>query len=455
MRFQSSRMTIVGLALAAAACSPSGESRQRSQLGELGGALYGGPGSGDPGPGSGGSGDPGPGSGGGSGSGSGSGGGPGSGSGGDPGSGSGSGSGSGPPPCTHLGVEDWRPAPGELDGRPWTELELPPASAPHRYSWTYSAPGIVARARISPPGFLGTPAYAHRVDYDGEVERCGDGSMIRAWLEPGIYTAEVSFADGRPAQLFTLFAGATIPVAIASPPSTPGGGGSAAPSGGIAALGGEKPADPPGCTSEATYSQIPWDEIPYDKGAFVIEEAAEDNGVLDRAVKVMTSRDRHAFVRSGTVDDAADKLAAAYAAKGSPINVVIEAHGTTSLQSIGNGTGDLSDEGKYLFMKGTKSNNRFIAKLAEGGTHRVARIALLGCCVAAKVRELVDNHLMCDLARGLAPGDATTEVLAFAAKTSSVEPGTFRGGYFTVASKPWGTRGSRIKKGHCDGWRTR
>ncbi len=329
---------------------------------------------------------------------------------------------------------DWRP--GDLAGRPWTEENLPASSDnPDISWWTKTVYGPVDQVRLSPPNYGGSPAYQHQVDYAGWIDQCPGYSTIRAWFYPGIYTVEVSYLDGRPAELFTLFAGSTITEAGATGPVPPG----------EELLGadgnGEKD---PHCPKYPQWSEIPKDRFPYDAGAFVIEEGGPDNGFIERAVKIMGDK----AVRAGDVATGAQRLFDAYTAKGSAIDAVIYGHGNATSQAIGAGTG--FDDAKNLFMTGTKVNDAFKAKLTDKGVHRIKKLALMGCCVGSRAHELKDEHLMCDMARGLAPGAAITEVLGHMAKVNNVLPSDRREGYFVVSGAVW--TALSIKKGHCDAW---
>ena len=368
----------------------------------------------------------------------------GSGSGMPPDAGSGSGSGSGGPGTCTFGrrVRDWRPAPGELDNRDWTDIVLTPSPSNHDvYPWTVTVPGQIAEVKLSPPGYYGTPAYAFGIDYDGTIDECPFDSTLHAWFLPGIYNAEISYRDGRPPALYTVFAGSS-PNGPVTTPTVPGA--AASSTGGTTR---EKTKDP-NCPEYPDWDQIPWNMLPYDPGAFIIEDPEADNKYIERGVKAMGDR----AVRAGDVVTGAQKIVDAYNAKGSPLNVVMVGHGSNTNLSVGAGTG--FTDAKSLFMTGTKSNKDFIAKVSAEGKQRVQRLAMIGCCVAGRVQELANDHLMCDMARGLAPGAAITEVLAFGAVTNSVEPSGRREGYFTVSGKPWSNTGKLVKKGHCDFWQS-
>jgi len=342
-----------------------------------------------------------------------------------------------PPSCNlHRRPLDWRAAPGELDGRDWTDEQLAPSSNPDIYLWSHVSYGAISDVRIAPPHYYDTPAYAFGIDYDGTIDECPTQSVVQLWFQPGIYTVELSFRDGRPRELYTLFAGAVIDEPISGVPSSPSP---------FAPDKNNKEKDP-NCQGFPEYDQIPWNMIPYDPGAFIIEEPPDDDAAMANAVKVMGDK----AVRAKDIDAGATRITDAYTTKGSSLNVVIEAHGNATSQSIGAGT--KWDDAKMLFMRGSKTNKAFLDKVSAGPTQRVHRIALLGCCVASRLDELKGDHLMCDMARGLAPGDTTTEVLGFKYKTSSVLPTWYRSGYFTVSGSKWANAGRLIKKGHCDGW---
>ncbi len=343
-----------------------------------------------------------------------------------------------PPPSCNLNRRplDWRPAPGELDHRDWTDEQLAPSSNPDIYLWSHISYGAIADVRIAPPHYDDSPAYAYAIDYDGTIDECATQSIIRLWFQPGIYTVELSFRDGRPRELYTLFAGAVLAPPISGTPSLPT-------AFGAGTNGKDKD---PNCPSFPEYSQVPWDMLPYDAGAFIIEEPPGEDLAMANAVAVMGDN----AVRAKDIDAAATHITNAYTTKGAALNVVIEGHGNATSQSIGAGT--TWDEPKMLFMTGSKTNKAFLAKVSAGPTQRVKRIALMGCCVASRLDELKGDHLMCDMARGLAPGDSTTEVLAFGATTSSVPPSGRRAGYFTASGSKWSNTGRLIKKAHCDGW---
>ncbi len=341
-----------------------------------------------------------------------------------------------PPVCTSgRPAIDWHP--GDLAGRPWTEEALTASPEnPDISWWVKTVYGPVDQVRLSPPNYGGSPAYQHQVDYAGWIDECPGYATIRAWFYPGIYTVEVSYRDGRPAELFTLFAGAVI-----NGPST---GGPLQPEEMLLGPDSDKGEKDPNCPKYSQYSQIPWDKIPYDAGAFILEEGGPDNGANENIAKIMGDK----AVRAKDVDTAAQKLFDAYTAKGSAIDAVIHGHGSNTNQSVGAGTG--WEDGKNLFMKGTKTNDAFKAKLSDKGVHRIKKLALLGCCIAGRIYELADDHLMCDMARGLAPGAAITEVLGHTAVTSSVLPSGRREGYFTVSGAIWSA--IVFKKAHCDAW---
>ncbi len=327
---------------------------------------------------------------------------------------------------------DWRPADGELDGRDWTEVELAASSEnPDISWWIVTVDGPVDQVRLAPPVYLDEPAYRHDWDYAGLIEECDGATTIRAWFYPGIYTVEVSYLDGRLAELFTLYAGSKV-----NGPSAGGTGGPV------------EPKDSPNCRNYAEYSQIPWDWLAADKGAFIIEEGGPDNTYIERSVKVMQGRDS---TRAGDVATAAQKLVDAYNAKGSAVNAVIVGHGANTNLSIGAGTGWA--EGKNLFMTGTKTNDALKAKVSDKGVQRVKRLAMVSCCVAGRLRELVKDHLVCDLAQGLAPGGSVTEIAAFDARTNNVVASDHRDSYFTVAGNKWWLHAWQVKKGHCDDWK--
>jgi hypothetical protein len=290
---------------------------------------------------------------------------------------------------------------------------------------------------MAPPHFSGTPAYAYGIDYSATIDECGGSSTVHAWFQPGIYTVEISYRDGRLADLYTLFAGSTY-----NGPTASSGQGSAA-SGGRTTSGKTKD---PNCREYPEYAQIPWNQLPYDTGAVVVEEPEKDNGYIENSVKVMAGQE----VRAADPATAATKIVAAYAAKGSAVNLVMVGHGANTNLSIGGGTTWVN--GKYLFMTGTRTNKDFLAKVSESNVQRVKRLGIVGCCVSGRVHELADEHLMCDLARGLAPGDAVTEVLGFAAMTNTVVPAERREGYFTVSGSAWNLHATLMKKGHCDVW---
>lgn len=322
--------------------------------------------------------------------------------------------------------------PGELDGRDWTDEQLPRSSNPDIYLWSHVSYGAIADVRIAPPIYNDSPAYAFSVDYDGTIDECATQSVVQLWFQPGIYTIELSFRDGRPPELYTLFAGSVLEAPVTGP-STP-----------FAANTNGKDKDEH-CPEYPQYSQIPWNVIPYDTGAFIIEDPGDD-AAMNNAAAAMGDK----AVRAKDIATAATQITDAYTTKGSALNVVIEGHGNATAQSIGAGT--KWDGAKMLYLKGSDTNKAFIDKVSAGGTHRVKRIALLGCCVASRLDELKGDHLMCDMARSLAPGDATTEVLGFGAKTSATPPSGRRAGYFSASGNVWNLTGRLIKKGHCDGW---
>lgn len=338
----------------------------------------------------------------------------------------------GVPGCARRPLMPWSPAGGELDARPFTEVELArDPSDPGRYRWSLTVPGAVAEVRAAPPVMSDLPTYHHRVDYDGWFEGCPGYTTIDAWFVAGIYTVDVLYADGRPSSLFTLFAGAIIP----------------SPRQGDIPLPGAKEQKDPNCAQHAQWSQIPSEELTYDPGAFVIEETTSDNTYIARAAAVMGE----SAVRAADVPTAVTKLEAAYAAKGGAVAAVLVGHGSSTSISVGAGqAGQVANT--YLFMKGHRANKTFKDGLTKNGAeHHVRRVALVGCCVAGQLHDLKKDHLICDLATGLAPV-GETEILAWMSKTNVVEASGNRAGYFTVAGTPWALYGRRIKKGHCAQW---
>ncbi len=304
----------------------------------------------------------------------------------------GSGSGSGP---TCHSIIEWSPSPSELPPADYpVNVHLQPSPG-GGWDWDFTSPGpIIKDGYVAPtingdvPYVLGTDT--DHQDYNGDV--CAYSHAFVHFSSPGVYAVKVDYEDPSATDYIEfVYAGAA-----------------------------------PGYTAKinrpllhSQHQKIPTPSA--SPGAFFVESPDADNGFISSAMNIMPDANR-----DSSVDDLITKIDTAWQNDGRvPIDVVLVAHGNTSLVSTGSGTTLVAD--KYL-----EDNDANVQKFTQALNGKIRSITIIACYVARELGTRND-HLMKSLANGLSTAQVKATVKAYDEEVSAVDPTPGkRDGFFTV-----------------------